>query len=639
MMLFRFLIAIVVLVGLTGSTTAQRFGAMRINSAPVTSKLSLSEIFEGQSVTCTVYVQNLGNAKPRAEGFDDFKVDRYAGNGSRTVISGGRRWSIIEHQFQLTPKKTGELIVPPFVVEHQGKTYTSKTLQLTVKTADQQDTIRLEQSVSRETIYPAQGFEVAVTVQVKALENELRLNPLEVNAQFRQLNAPHLMVPWLSDRDLPAGLVPEQERDVILVPLNNRVGFRINDISSRPAFLDIIDRTYSPQPQKIAAEDADGESAIYWQFTFRRKLIGTLPGTYTLDPCIGQGEFAKRPSRRDPGIHSVYARSNPVTITVLPVPTEGRPDDYINASGQIAAFTSEIRPSKASVGDPLTLTLRLSGSGAIHEATAPDLSKVPEVSRNFRLLDPTTELINGVRVFTYSLRPLNTTIAEIPPIEASYFDVVSERYLPISTESIPLEVSEARPLNTSQIVSQNPSDSNAIDEIELSQDGLFGNATDIDSFTNDRLRPIQWFLGWGGTLGAYALAWGLMSRRISADANPLRASRRSALATAKSQLMSAKSCLSKSDDKGTTDAIRESFVGLIADVTGKPTAGMTPQEVSAKLVELDLPIELADQVRDLLEQCEASRYGASQVGPQEIETAERLLRSIASAMEQRGLLS
>ena len=628
---------ICLLFGSVHAAEAQRFG-----SAPVSAELNTSEIFDGQSARVTVRVQGLGEAAPKAVALEDFEIESVGKRGSQTLIVNGRKWTAIEYQFVLTPTRTGRLTVPPFVVEHDGKTYTSKTLTLNVKTADEQDTIRLSQTATRQTLYPAQTVEVSLVVQVKSLDNAPQRNPLEVNAMMRRVRPPHLTIPWLSDDDLPAGLVPQREWESILVPLGNdqQVGFRINNIpAQRSLFLDLVDRAYLPTPERVTGMTAEGQSTMYWQFDFRRRLNATLPGTYTLAPCVAKGEFAKT-LRSNPGLHSVFAKSNALEITVLPVPEDGRPENYLNVSGSITEFASEVTPRKANVGDPLTLTIRLRGSGTIDEATPPELNEVPLMSGNFRILEPTSEMINGDRVFTYSIRPLSSQIKEVPAIEASYFDAIKEKYVPISTVPVPLEVGESKRLNANQIVAAPPDPTIGTEnDIELSESGLFGNATDIESFRNDRIEPVRWFVGWGGTLGAYALAWGLMTRRKHVESDPLRASRRNAPASAKAHLATAKDALAQNDIHRATNAIRSAFVGLIEDVTGQPTAGMTPRELRVELSELKLSEKLGIQAGELLEECDAGRYGASRIGDREVDSACRLLDSMLAELEQRGLLS
>ena len=623
----------------------------------VTAEVNPREIFEGQSVLYTVFVRNIGDVEPQLNGFDDFAVE-FRGDRSRnetiSLRQGNRQPTVIrrlghEYQYQLTPLKTGRLKIPPAVVQFEGQQYKSAPLTINVTAAEDQDVIRLEVTTDRSSVYRAQSFTVSLTVDVKSLPRSFATrNPLSLAALDRgrslfsrgRMRPPHLNVPWLDDEQLRPGLEPEKDWQSILVPIGNEqgIGFRMNDVPGTRSFLDVIDRTFMPPPKRVQLEDAQGAMTTYWQFVFSRRVVGNQVGRHTLEPCIVQGGFGTETNGSSLVVEQVFAKSNAATVEVLDIPTEGRPANYIGVSGKIDDFAGNLSPKTARVGDPLTLTVRLRGSGTLDEATAPNLAAIPSLADNFRLLDPTTEMINGERVFTYSLRPLTTDVKEIPRIEASYFDVDAEQFLPISTSSIPLHVGPSQQLSANQIVAATE-DTPADESIELSDGGLFGNKTNVEAFRQDAIRPIRWFVGWGGLLSSYAFGWLIMGRWQSNRADPARIRRRQAVRAAEECLSRAQACVNSQDINAANRAVREMFVGLISDVTGQPAAGMTPREVSSKLAELEIPGDLVAEVHDLLERCDAGRYGLATSIDGEVGEAKRVLASLASEFHQRGLLS
>ncbi len=131
---------------------------------------------------------------------------------------------------------------------------------------------------------------------------------------------------------------------------------------------------------------------------------------------------------------------------------DGRPESYIGAVGRFR-LSAKLSPQQVKTGDPMTLVLALSGEGALESAKAPDLSKNPAIAKNFKIYDATEQTKDGVRRFTYSLRPLTAEIKEFPPIEASYFDVQTERFDTLRTDPIPLEITAADKLAGRDIVS------------------------------------------------------------------------------------------------------------------------------------------------------------------------------------------
>ena len=623
----------------------------------VVAEVNPREIYEGQSLLYKVHVQNIGAVEPELSGFEDFEIE-FRGDQSRneTIVlrTGNNQPTVIrrlghEYHYQLTPTKSGKLTIPPAVVEFEGKRYKSEALTINVISAANQDIIRIELNADRAAIYRAQSLQVSLTVQVKSLPGGFAdRNPVGLAAMNRGrslfgnsgIRAPRLNIPWLDDGQLAPHFKPEKDWQSVLLPIgNNRLtGFRINDIPGTRSFLDVIDRTFLPPYEAVQLKDARGNPQEYWQFEFSRRIVGWQPGKHRMGPCTAQGSFGVDISGNSLLVQNVFAKSNAITIQVLDVPDEGRPANYINVSGKVSGFSGDVRPRKARVGDPLTLTLRIEGSGTLDEATPPNLASIPKIANNFRLLEPTGDMIDGERVFTYSLRPLSTDVTEIPPIEVTYFDPDQERFVPIQTAAIGIQVGQSQRLSANQIVAT-PREAPAETDIELSDDGLFGNFTNIESFRHDDIQPVRWIIGWGSLLGSYGIAWLLLGRWQRNQADPARAKRRVAMATANRQLARAQQFIMVGNTNEASAAIRETFVGLVSDVTGHSAAGMTPREVRAKLEELDVPSELAGEVSDVLDHCEASRYGAAATTLDQVKLAKRLLARLEADLNQRGMLS
>ncbi len=608
----------------------------------VEAELHSDRVYEGQSFTCSVYVQNLDDAEPHLESLEDFDAE-FLGKrvSNNVVITNGTmvRRTTHEYQYRLKPKRNGNLEVPPFVVEHGGKTYASKRQKLTVTPAEAQDTVRLEQSLDRDSVFRAQAFTVTLVVNVKAIENAPARNPVEIARLVRRVRAPHLLVPWLDDDRLPSGLQPESDWESILIPLSKKrgVGFRINRIpADRSLFLDPIDRTFCPDPKRVRLPDAENKPTQYWQYVFSRRLTGVHPGTYRLEPCACQGRFGVAILSSEVTVDDVYARSNAVEVEVRDVPTDGRPANYIGLSGSITSFVGQILPASARVGDPLTLTLRLRGSGTLNEASAPDLSTIPEIAERFKVLEPIAEMVEGERLFTYSLRPLSTEIQEVPSLEVSYFDVESEQFRTVATSPIPLTVAPSEQLRPHQIIATPNSTPESGLDIELAADGIFGNATDIDAFRNDGIRPTRWFIGWGTLISLYGAGWMWMVQRSKKDSAPQRAAPRHARNLAQTHLVAARRCVSQPTGKSGATEIREAIIGFLDGVTGQASAGMTPREVRSKLLDLSVSTTIADQAFDLLTRIDATQYGGERVAPLDVDKAEQVLDELATDLSNRG---
>ncbi|MFC1887864.1 BatD family protein, partial [Candidatus Cloacimonadota bacterium] len=136
-------------------------------------------------------------------------------------------------------------------------------------------------------------------------------------------------------------------------------------------------------------------------------------------------------------------RSKPLTVNVKELPTEGKPADY---AGAVGSFTlkSNISTAELKVGEPLTYTLEITGTGNLNQFDPPEL---PEI-QNFRFIDPeiTTEIskdqISGKKIIKYLVIAQEKGDFSIPALSFSYFDTQAKRYVTRKTKPYSVSVLE-----------------------------------------------------------------------------------------------------------------------------------------------------------------------------------------------------
>ena len=128
-------------------------------------------------------------------------------------------------------------------------------------------------------------------------------------------------------------------------------------------------------------------------------------------------------------VREVPLTVDPITIDVLPLPDAGRPAEFAGAVGQWKLDVTA-KPTEVAIGDPITLTIRISGTGNIDLVTPPKLTGLDE----FKTYDPTTKTSKnelntaGERVIQQVLVPKSTAVKQLPEIRLSYFDPVTKTY-------------------------------------------------------------------------------------------------------------------------------------------------------------------------------------------------------------------
>jgi hypothetical protein len=171
------------------------------------------------------------------------------------------------------------------------------------------------------------------------------------------------------------------------------------------------------------------------------------PGIYTLKPAgqminlmvgtTGFGLFTQ------PNVEQRQLESNPLEITVKPLPPA--PAEFAGAVGEFT-FVSKVVPLTAAVGEPVTWTLELAGTG-----NWPDITGLPqrEVSNDFQVVQPKSKrtmkegtLFEGTLSEDVVLVPTRAGTYRLPPVRFSYFDPKSGTYKTVASEPVTVTVSD-----------------------------------------------------------------------------------------------------------------------------------------------------------------------------------------------------
>jgi tetratricopeptide (TPR) repeat protein len=590
----------------------------------IIAEIESSQVYEGESLIYRVTLNHVDNpAAPDLSGFQDFTVQS-AGevdlNSQQITIINGVRKEIVrrgrQFQFRLTPNKTGTLTIPAPSATIDGQTLRGNELTLKVIAADQQDIAILSLTVDREKVYPTQPFVVTLKVLVKGLpEPQESRDPLTV-----QDTAPQLTIDWMSDETLPKALQPELPWQEVLQKLVSRRGngFAVNSIRNSSAFSFFEDSSlgFHPRPQVVKKSDSSGTEVDYWAYEFTRKFTAKSPGNYSFSPVSLKGTFATKIRRNQLQGESIFAKSNSLTVEVKDVPLDLRPDSYIGAIGKFGVVT-ELSPTNARVGDPMTLTISVNGTGSLEDAFSPDIQKVPEIESNFKTYDSTSQSKDNAKKFVYSIRPLSHDIKEFPSIPISYFDVESEKFVTLFTQPIPLSLSESQQIASTDVIAPNSSKTGQDDKLSLSEGGLLANYS-IQTLRNEALDPKPWLVAWCAMFATAAIFTAALSTYKKRNADPAANRRRQALSRAQSSLEQLQSKTQTVNQSEAVDQVRRAITELVSDMVGLPAQGQTVNDIKQQLEQQGIENEIRSDVIRLLEQCEAAKFGSGTASVSEL---------------------
>ncbi|MGV8962674.1 MAG: BatD family protein [Candidatus Saccharimonadaceae bacterium] len=298
--------------------------------------------------------------------------------------------------------------------------------------------------------------------------------------------------------------------------------------------------------------------------------------------------------------------TNPVTINVNALPS-GKPSSYKGAVGSFT-FTPSISAQNISANEPVTLTLKISGTGNQKLIQNPEI----EFPTNFELYDPTVENdlsagdngFIGSRGIKYLVIPRYEGKYTIAPIEFSYFDIGSRSYKTLKSPPYILTVLKGDPskASASNYVNQQ--------QVKVEQDIRYiktGNPTFLktDSFFVGSLTYWMWYIVPFILLCAYFILY-RKQMKLNADIALMRT--RHANKVAKRRLKEAERYLKVHDKGNFHNEILRALWGYFSDKLTIPIANLTKNNIGAELAAYGVDETLINEFVGILDTCEFARY-------------------------------
>ena len=247
------------------------------------------------------------------------------------------------------------------------------------------------------------------------------------------------------------------------VPVDIEVGMRSGFVSSLNGLPKLTDDNFalnnlSHQPERTE-KLISGEAFVV--FTWRSILAVVKPGTFELSAEAPLTVKIRTRPRRDSALDDrfgdpfwqnlfgatvpkdINVTSPPQQLKVLELPTEGRPADFHGAIGTFS-IASDVSPGKADVGDPLTLRMRITGSGNFDRVDSTMLDHVDQwktypPKSSFNTSDPVG--FSGMKTFEQPVIASKPGAQELPGLSFSYFDPNTRRYETARSASLRVSIS------------------------------------------------------------------------------------------------------------------------------------------------------------------------------------------------------
>lgn len=364
------------------------------------------------------------------------------------------------YHYEVVPLKAGTLTVGPVAVALDGRRLTAAGPAVVVTDIERQEVVRLTVRASRETVLVDEAFDVTLRVRIQALAD-----PHTATEPLFTDKPPALQAPFLSGEPI-AGLSGPDVRQWLQAHVlsgSQQPGLTINDVRLQrdPFDFDSMFGLHGffdePRLARFGLDKnrVDRDGRPYWEYTVTLHYTPSEEGAYVFGPVTFKGAVpVEVDARGQAKAANIFAVGPAATVRVIPPPEEGRPLAFTGALGTNLAVTAALDTAVCNAGDPLKLTLTLSGQVRFDKMAPPKLGLQTNLLERFTLYDAATETVKGdqERRYLYTLRPNQAGAYDLPPIEIAYYDTAARAYRTLRTDPIHLQVRPSSEITAAQIV-------------------------------------------------------------------------------------------------------------------------------------------------------------------------------------------
>jgi hypothetical protein len=583
------------------------FADISLNVSP-----SRTKIYLGESFNLTIEVngadRDVGSpdlsALPTAD--IQFLGQHSNSRSSISIINGRVTREVFEGRvfaYQIKPSSEGLFKAGPVRVTASGKVHTHPGVTVQVSGIEKQNDVKAAVTASSTSVLVEEPFTVTLSVAIAELPDPYAENnepihpktPPQISADFLEIKQDTQGLKGPDLNQVLNGLIDQSGRQPAFA-INN---YQTRDMAGFGGFFD--DDPFRPRPIRFRLSPkritVDGKK--YREYTLSLNYTPTKEGEYTFGPLSFKGTIISDVTANRQAItKDVYTIGPAVTVRVVPPPDEGRPEWFVGSVGKSMKAAATFDTTVCKVGDPLTLTLELTGPISVSNLRTPILGLQPELGKDFRIYDDnvTADTLPDGKRFKYRVRPTREGTLEFPPIKVSYYDTDRHAYVTVATAPIPVQAHA-----TTQIATATDSASDAASEADTRDHPLPSGITLSPAGAQPAFllprgrRPCLLFFA--GPLLCLLAVW--LSPLIT-GLKALRSHRRHSGALRRT--------LAELRHANTAERAACAFRTYLTDRLDVPGNALTPADVALLLRKKKVPDETAAACRDVLASLDEALY-------------------------------
>ncbi len=303
------------------------------------------------------------------------------------------------------------------------------------------------------------------------------------------------------------------------------------------------------------------------------------------------------------------AKSQPITIHAMALPTAGKPADFTGAVGNYTVY-SDVDKKELKANETLNYTIDISGTGNLNLINSPKIAPPVDVEK----YDPKTNDhivvdsngVSGSRQFSYLLIPRHQGNFTLNPVEFTFFNPSTQKYVTIPTKPFTIKVDKGdAQANVPAFNSSEQQDikllGSDIRYIKTTSADVF---KDGEGFYNSALYYMLLLLGPVLFVGA------LFYRRWMTEYNSdiVRVRSREASRMAAKHLAFAQKELTAGNRSAFYDAVAKGLYGYLSDKLNIPVSDLNKENIITQLQARKLDSATITQLVDTMDLCEMARF-------------------------------
>ena len=314
---------------------------------------------------------------------------------------------------------------------------------------------------------------------------------------------------------------------------------------------------------------------------------------------------------------NVAVKSPPLKVSVLPLPKNNVPVSFKGAVGKFN-LNATLSSNHVKTNEPLSLKATVGGTGNIKILEAPNV----EIPAEFEKYDPKVNetidrsgnIVNGSKSFEWLLVPRYPGQKKITPLEFSYFDPSSGKYVTLHSGAFDLTVEKGN--------AEAPAAGSGLskEDVKLLSEDIRFIKTNSSAFRkkgNDTLPastaailslvPLLAFVG--------LVAYRQKTQKDLSDATSFRS--RKAMKIATKRLKDARSLLTSQNAEAFYAEISRALWAYVSDKLAIDRSALSIDSVMKQLEGTKVSQKVASQLKECLEACEYARFAPSSADQEE----------------------